>query len=119
VPLRTFGREGVHVAYGADVPAFPTHRPTDSLRCAVDRVTESGAKLSESEAVSFLEALRHHTLGSAYAAFDEEELGSLEPGKQADFVVWDRDLRSVKDGRDIRALSVRATYLAGRPVYEA
>jgi len=119
VPIRTFTKEGIHLAYGADVPAFPSHSPLDSIRSAVERRTSSGKKLDSSEAVSFLEALRHHTIGSAYAAFDEKELGSLEAGKLADFVIWKGDLRNARSGEDIAALAPLATYLAGKPVYQA
>lgn len=66
-----------------------------------------------------MEPRRHHTLGSAYAAFDEKELGSLEAGKCADFVVWDRDLRTIKTGQDLDSLKPQVTYLAGKAVYEA
>ncbi|MCX7019404.1 MAG: amidohydrolase [bacterium] len=119
VPLRSFIKDGVPVAFGADVPAFPSHLPLDSIRSAIDRMTLSGRQLDPAESVSFLEALRIHTLGSAYAAFDEKELGSLEPGKYADFVIWDRDLRQVRTGRDACALKVMATYMDGKAVYTA
>ena len=119
VPLRTMTKEGMHVAYGADVPAFPSHVPMDSIRSALDRTTASRRALDASEKISFAEALRDHTIGSAYAAFDEQELGSLEPGKYADFVIWEGDLAKVRTGRDAAALRVRATYIAGQPTYEA
>ncbi|MBM3892003.1 MAG: amidohydrolase family protein, partial [Verrucomicrobia bacterium] len=119
IPLRTFMKEGVRVAYGADVPAFPSHKPMDSIRCAMDRTTDRGRRLDRGESVTFMEALRHHTLGSAYAAFDEKELGSLETGKQADFVIWNKDLRRVQTGRDAMALEPLATYLGGKTVYRA
>jgi len=112
-PMRTFAREGVHLAYGADVAAFPSHLPMDSIRCAMDRVTQGRRRLDPDEAISFMEALRIHTLGSAYAAFDEKDLGSLEPGKLADFVIWNRDLRQVRTGQDTLALKPEATYVGG------
>jgi predicted amidohydrolase YtcJ len=119
VPLRTLNKEGFSVAYGADVPAFPSYSPLDSIRSAMDRKTETGRQLNPGEAVSFLDALRLHTIGSAYAAFDETELGSLEPGKFADFVIWGRGLTRVSSGRAAVDLRVLATCLAGKPVYQA
>jgi len=119
VPLRTMLKEGVPLAFGADVPAFPSHRPLDSIRCAMRRVTGEGQALDPAEQIPFAEALRVHTAGSAYAAFDESELGSLAVGKQADFVVWNRDLRIVKAAADLDSLAVAGTYLAGRSVYTA
>jgi predicted amidohydrolase YtcJ len=57
------------------------------------------------------------TLWPAIAAFQEAELGSLAPGKLADFVVLDQDIMTVAPER-ILATHVIATYLGGRAVYE-
>ncbi len=119
LPARTFKKEGVHLAYGADVPAFPSHSPMASIAGAMDRRTSTGRKLNADEAESFLDALHTHTLSSAYAAFDDDDLGSLSPGKHADFVIWDHDLRKIRKSKDAAALSPQATYLAGEAVYEA
>ena len=119
VPVQTFDREGVRLAYGADVPAFPSHSPMDSIRSAMDRTTARHRRLDTTEAISFSEALHHHTVGGAYAAFDEDEIGSLTPGKQADFVIWKGDLDDIRAGQDAAALAPEATYLAGKPVYQA
>jgi predicted amidohydrolase YtcJ len=118
LPVNTFAREGVQIAYGADVPAFPSYAPMDSIRSAMERQTSSGRKLASAEAVSFMKALGHHTIGGAYAAFDEKEIGSLETGKYADFVIWNRDLAAVRTGGEAAALEPEATYLAGKAVYE-
>lgn len=116
-PLRTFAKEGVRVCYGADVPAFPSHLPLDSIRCAMERKTEKGRQLAGEEKVTFLEALRQHTIESAYAASDEKELGSLEPGKLADFVIWNTALAGITRPADLAALKVLATYIGGQAVY--
>jgi predicted amidohydrolase YtcJ len=63
------------------------------------------------------EALRSMTIWPAYAGFQESMMGSLAPGKLADFVVLDRDIMTVPD-RDILGTSVLATYIAGKAVYE-
>ncbi len=119
IPNRTFMKEGVTLAYGADVPAFPSHSPIDSLRPAIDRITSSGRLLDRSEGISLIEALWHHTMGGAYASFDEGELGSLEPGKQADFVIWNQDLSGIKRGTELSSLKPDATYVAGKAVFQA
>jgi len=46
-------------------------------------------------------------------------VGSLQPGKLADLVIWDRDLRAVETAEDVRRLKVQATYLGGRCVFTA
>ncbi|MDR7531553.1 MAG: amidohydrolase family protein, partial [Armatimonadota bacterium] len=61
-------------------------------------------------------AVRAYTLGAAYSAFAERELGSLEVAKWADFVVLDRDPFQV-DPEDIAKVRVLRTVVGGRCVY--
>lgn len=63
------------------------------------------------------EALKSMTIWPAYAAFQEKELGSLSPGKYADFVLLDRDIMRVAP-EDILGTRVLATYVGGRAIYE-
>ena len=53
------------------------------------------------------------TIWPAYAAFQERELGSLTPGKHADFVVLDQDLLRIPDAM-LSQVRVRSTWFAGR-----
>jgi hypothetical protein len=64
------------------------------------------------------EALRSMTLWPAFSAFQEREMGSLAPGKYADFVVLDRDIMRVPDA-EILGTRVLATWIGGKAVYEA
>ena len=70
-----------------------------------------------SERIPMAQALGNYTLGSACAAGRERELGSLEPGKFADFVALDRDLTACAPD-EIQATRVLATYVGGRCVHE-
>jgi predicted amidohydrolase YtcJ len=63
------------------------------------------------------EALLSMTLWAAYAGFQEAELGSLTPGKRADFVILDRDIMRVPTD-DILGTQVLSTWVGGRAVYE-
>ena len=63
------------------------------------------------------EALRSITLWPAYAAFQESIMGSLTPGKLADFVVLDQDIMRVAPEQVLHT-QVLATYVGGKPVYE-
>lgn len=63
------------------------------------------------------EALLSMSLWAAYAGFQESELGSLTPGKRADFVVLDQDIMRVAS-EDILATQVLSTWVGGRVVYE-
>lgn len=68
------------------------------------------------QALDLAAAIRAYTIDAAYVMRQEERVGSLEVGKEADFVVLDRDLFAVAPGQ-IGQTRVRATYLQGRRVY--
>ena len=118
-PIATFMKEGVTISFGADVPAFPSYRPLDSIKTAMLRKTEKGRQLDESERISFMAGLSCHTINAAYAGFDEKELGSLEVGKKADFVIWNRDLRKIESESDLAELKPKATFIGGKIVFES
>lgn len=69
-------------------------------------------------ALSRAETLKGMTYWAAYSNFEEEEKGSITPGKFADFVVMDQDIMTVAEDQ-IPNLKVRATYLNGELVYES
>lgn len=64
------------------------------------------------------EALKSVTIWPAYAAFQEKELGSLTPGKYADFVVLDQDIMRVPAELVLRT-HVLSTWVGGKAVYTA
>ena len=64
------------------------------------------------------EALRSMTIWPAFAAFQEKEMGSITPGKYADFVVLDQDIMRVPD-TDVMKTKVLFTYVGGKVVYSA
>jgi hypothetical protein len=66
-----------------------------------------------------MEGLSCHTINAAYAGFDEKELGSLEVGKKADFVIWNRDLRKIELESDLAELKPKATFIGGKIVFES
>lgn len=69
-----------------------------------------------SEALTRAEALKGMTLDPAYASFSEHELGSLEKGKKADFVILDQDIMQV-DMSEVLSTKVEATVIDGEVLY--
>ena len=69
-----------------------------------------------SEALSRVEALKGMTLDPAYASFSERELGSLEKGKKADFVILDQDIMQIPMS-EVLSTKVDATVIDGDVLY--
>jgi len=92
------------------------------LRCIENAVTRtrwrSDALLSPEECVPVEAALRAATLDSAWQCHSDHEVGSLEKGKCADFVILDADPRSVEP-TSINEIQVLATWVNGECVYDS
>ncbi|GAB2745351.1 amidohydrolase [Amycolatopsis magusensis] len=89
--------------------------PLLGLNDMVRRETAAGYVLGPQERLTPEQALRAYTHGSAYAAFREHEVGTLTPGKLADFVVLSADPTVAESLPEARVL---ATAVAGEIVYE-
>jgi predicted amidohydrolase YtcJ len=116
---RSLVASGARLALGSDFPVEPV-APLLGFHAAVTRQDAAGRPPGgwyPEERLTREEALRGFTLDAAYAGFMEAEVGSLEPGKRADFVLLDRDLLSVPD-EELLATEVLATYLDGEPIHQ-
>jgi predicted amidohydrolase YtcJ len=116
-PLRTMMEMGIPIAFGCDVPATIMIEPKWALLGAVNRTTRGGYTPAPEQRISIRDALRMHTLGSAYASFEENIKGSIESGKLADMVVWSHDVYTASPG-ELRELKPLTTIVGGNIVYE-
>ena len=71
---------------------------------------------TEEECVPVLEGLRAVTMGAAYQYFREEQIGSIEPGKRADFVLLSHNPLEVLQ-EDLRDIQVAATFKDGTRIW--
>lgn len=113
-------RSGARIPAGSDFPVEPAN-PFLGFYACVTRADDAGEPAGgwhPQEKMTREEALRAFTLDAAYAAFQENLCGSLEPGKSADFVVIDRDVMTCPE-RDILGTVVLRTVIRGETVYEA
>jgi len=110
-------RAGIRVAGSSDAPVI-TADPLVGIRDAALRRTGSGRVLGPGERLATVDALALYTTEAAFAMHRERDIGSLEPGKLADFVVLDRSPLATEPERiaDIRVL---ATVVGGQPTFQA
>ncbi|TAL69659.1 MAG: amidohydrolase [Burkholderiaceae bacterium] len=107
---------GVPLAIHSDAPVTPLG-PLFTAWCAVNRVTPSGRVLGETQRISVPQALHAITLGPAWTLKLDQEIGSIECGKRADFCVLEDDPLAV-DPMALKDVRVWGTVLSGR-VFEA
>jgi hypothetical protein len=111
---------GAVIANGSDFPV-ELPNPFHGLYAAVTRQDRTGLPEGgwySDQAMTREEALHSFTLAAAYAAHQEDRLGSLEAGKWADFIVIDRDYFEVP-AAEIDDIRVLQTWVGGERVYSA
>jgi predicted amidohydrolase YtcJ len=119
LPFKTMLDKGIHLAFGCDVPASRYQEPKYAFMGAViRRGSQSGTVFTPAQKLTIQEALRIHTMGSAYAGFAETTTGSLEPGKFADLVIWSHDLYTISPA-DFNNLAAEMTIVGGAIAYDA
>jgi hypothetical protein len=112
--LNVYGK----VALGTDFPVekvnpFLTFY-SSAIRKDLDGYPEGGFQMEN--ALTREETLKGMTIWAAYSNFEENEKGSIEAGKFADFTILNQDIMQV-DGAKIPATKATATYLNGEKVY--
>ncbi len=119
-PMKQWLQNNIIVGNGCDFPPEP-YPPRIGLWSACSRECEAGRfgkfPYGTDQRLTVREALYTYTMGGAKCMFWEDRIGSLEPGKYADFVVWDKDLYTVPM-EEIRNLKVLLTAVNGEVLYE-
>jgi predicted amidohydrolase YtcJ len=92
------------------------------LRCIENAVTrglwkEPGQQLAPWESVSVMSALRAMTIDAAWQCHSDHEIGSLVPGKFADFVVLAED-PMLCEPNALQDIAIKQTWVGGRLVYD-
>jgi predicted amidohydrolase YtcJ len=123
-PLQSLFQAGVIAGGGSDhmqkIGSFRSINPYNpflAMEVAITRRAKGYlGRLHPEEALTRAQAIRFYTINNAHLLFLEDKIGSLEAGKQADFIVIDRDLLACRDD-EIKATRVLATYLDGKRVF--
>jgi predicted amidohydrolase YtcJ len=117
MPLRKIADSGIVFGLGTDATIVSHYSPFVTLGWVVSGVDVGGNRVLD-ETLTREEALVAHTRSNAYLFFQENALGSLEVGKQADLVVLDRDYMTVP-AEEIKRIKPTLTMVGGRVVFTA
>ena len=112
VRLGDVDRAGISWSLHSDMPMAPGD-PLFLMWCAVNRVTASGRVAGAEQRVSVEKALQGVTIEAAYSLNLEDEVGSIEPGKRANFTILDENPLRV-DPMEIKDIPVWGTVMEGR-----
>jgi predicted amidohydrolase YtcJ len=120
-PFRTYVAKGIKWAGGSDygVTPFPARY---GLWASVARKALNGTygatPFGTAESVDIKSALRSYTIWAAHQIFLDDRVGSIEPGKDADIAVWDRNMLAVSTDA-LKDLRCELTLFRGKIVYRA
>lgn len=112
-PCATAQRVGLHWSIHSDEPVTPM-APLFTAWCAVNRLTRSGQVLGEDERVDVATALHAITVGAAWTLRLDHCVGSISPGKFADFAVLEQDPLEISP-HQLKDIPVWGTVLSGQP----
>ena len=116
---QSFLRQGTVVASGSDFPVESAN-PFLGFYASITRKDIQGNPLSgwySNEAMDRVQTLKSFTIDAAFAGFQEDVLGSLEPGKWADFIIIDQDIMMAPDSM-LWQTKVLQTWVAGEKVFD-
>ncbi|MEO6236768.1 MAG: amidohydrolase [Vicinamibacterales bacterium] len=109
-------KSGAIVANGTDAPVEDVD-PIASYYATVSRKLKDGKVFFPDQRMSRMEALKSYTINGAYAAFEEDNRGSLKPGKYADITVLSKDILKVPED-EIPTAKVSYTIVGGKVLYK-
>ncbi len=114
-PARWAQDIGLRYSTHLDTPVTPM-LPLQSVWSAVFRNTFGGDTLGSHQRVSVMQALRSVTIEAAWQVFEEDNRGSLEPGKYADMIILSGS--PLQDPMAMRELKVKTTMVGGATIYK-
>jgi predicted amidohydrolase YtcJ len=114
-PCKTVLDNGINLALSTDGPVVKEINPWVNIETAVTRKAADGFVIGESQKITFQQALKAYTLGSATADNLENIKGSLSKGKYADFIVLSANPFDLNDVSNVVTLE---TWVQGKLKYK-
>lgn len=110
-PVGSAIKYGANFSFHFDGPTSP-NKPLETLETVTTRKTLSGNVLGSVERISIDDAIRGYTINAAFQLFMDKEVGSLEKGKYADFIILSDNPRKVPL-ETISQIKILETYIGG------
>lgn len=111
-PINTLLKKNIPVALSTDAPVVKEVNPWSGIKASITRETSKQNKISYDESITLKQAIHGYTMGSAFAEMSENQKGSIETGKLADFIVLDRNPFEISL-EQIESVKVLSVYLNG------
>ena len=120
-PARMILDSGIHVGAGSDSGQISTLDPWPLIYYMVTGKNSAGVLINDKQQLTRMEAIRLYTIENGWFLREEDQLGSIEPGKLADLVVLSDDYFDPKKVPDeaIKKLTSVMTVVGGKIVYQA
>jgi hypothetical protein len=115
LPLKVAENNSIIFSLHADQPMFESD-PLSLLHTAVNRETRAGKIIGKSNKISVEQGLKSLTINAAWQIKMENKIGSIKPGKYADFVITDQNPMIV-DPEKIKDINVLQTIVSGNTIY--
>ena len=114
-PCKTVLDNGINLALSTDGPVVKEINPWVNMETAVTRKAADGFAIGESQKITFQQAIRAYTVGSATADNLENSKGSLSVGKYADFIVLNSNPFELDD---VSGVETMETWICGKLNYK-
>ncbi|MBK9729771.1 MAG: amidohydrolase [Chitinophagaceae bacterium] len=111
-PARSVLNHKINLSFSTDAPVVKDFNPFTGLRSAVDRHDADGQPIAAHQKITVGEGIYAYTMGSAVANGDEQNRGSISPGKWADFIVLNKDVSKLSTD-EISKCQAQQTYING------
>jgi predicted amidohydrolase YtcJ len=115
-PVKNVLNHGINLSLSTDAPVVKDFNPMMGIQSAVERKDMEGNVIAPGEKISAAEALYAYTMGSAIANGDDDNRGSIEAGKFADFLVMDKNPLTIPSG-ELAAVKVKSVFIGGKQVF--